>query len=363
MISKLPLPLKILALCVVATVVSGFANAATFRKGVNLSHWLSQFSESRPYAAGWFTEKDIVWIAEHGYDHVRVPIDGRVWIKKDGTLDLEKVKPFDDVLGWARKQGLGVVLDMHFLPGADFNNDSRDTRVFTDAALQAKVADFWRQVAKRYAKEGDDLRFEILNEPVADENKQLNPFNAAMLAAIRESNPTRVVYLTSNKWSKFETVVDLEIPADPNVAITLHFYEPFVFTHQRASWVGASKDMPMIAFPGKVPELKQHLPADHFFLKRVGDTLKVEDEIDAPFAKVAAWAKKNAPGREIYIGEFGAIVFADDASRKAYAEAINAACERNGFTWAVWDYAGGFAVRGKDGKPTAFHEGLGLKKK
>jgi endoglucanase len=348
---------------VLAAITAVTASAATFRQGVNISHWLSQNGGERTYAAGWFTESDVAWIAEQGFDHIRVPVDGRIWIKPDWSLDESKAKPLDEILGWARKNKLGVVLDMHFLPGADFNNDSRDTRAFTDTALQAKLAEFWRTVAKRYATEGSDLRFELINEPVADKNEDVNGFNRAMLAAIRESNPTRVVYITSNRWSSFETLESVEVPADPNVALTLHFYEPFVFTHQRANWVDAPADMPLVAFPGKVPDLSKHVKAGHGFLKASGMELSAEKDIDPRFAKVAAWIAKHAPGREVYIGEFGPIVEADGASRRNYGAAVTAACARHGFTWAVWDYAGSFAVRGKDGKPTSFLEGLGLKKK
>lgn len=347
----------ILPLAPFALAANDPGGGATFKRGVNVSHWLSQNYDKRPYAAPWFTEEDVAWIARQGFDHIRYPIDGRVWLRPDGSLDESKIAPFDRALEWTRAHGLGAVLDMHFLPGASFDPDNEERAAFTDVALQEKVADFWRKVATRFADEGEYLRFEILNEPIAEDNRQLNPFNARMLAAIRESNPTRVVYITSNRYGSFQTVTDLEVPEDPNVAITLHFYEPMVFTHQRASWTRFPDDMPKVEFPGTVPDLSKSVPAEHWGRASSGKELTVA-EIDAAFDRVAAWARTHAPGREFYLGEFGAYDRAPDPSRRAYVAAVVRAAERHGWGWAVWDYQGGFAVRNEKGQPTAILEGL-----
>jgi endoglucanase len=332
----------------------------TFKRGVNISHWLSQNYPERPYAAVWFTDEDIAWIAKQGFDHIRLPVDGRLWRKPDGSLDETKIAPFVRALYWAREQGLGTILDMHFLPGANFDQGNQESAVFTDEALQADVAAFWGKVAERFKTEGDYLRFEILNEPVAKENAQLNSFNVRVLASIRASNPTRIVYLTSNRWSGFGTLNDVILPDDPHIALTLHFYEPFVFTHQRADWVGLPDDMPAVRFPGHVPDLSKKIPADHY-LQQTSDTELTVAQIDAAFATVAIWAGAHLKGRELYVGEFGAYDKADADSRRNYVKAVTAACERHRWSWAVWDYQGGFAIRSPEGNPTAILEGLPLK--
>jgi endoglucanase len=329
----------------------------TFKRGVNISHWLAQHFEQRPYGAPWFDAEDVAWIAAQGFDHIRLPVDGREWLLPDGSLDEPKLAPFERALGWARERGLGLILDMHFLPGASFDPGKEENTAFTDEKTQARVADFWRRVAQRYAREGEYLRFEILNEPVATENKQVNPFNRRMLAAIRESNPTRVVYLTTNRWSTFDTIEDLDVPDDPNIAITLHNYEPFVFTHQQASWGGMPPDMPAVPFPGVVPDLKDKIPRNRGIEKQSGRELSVAD-LDARFAKVAAWAAQHAPNVEFHVGEFGVYRPVDADSKRNWIRAIRHACERHGWGWAVWDYQGGFAVRDRNGNATPILEGL-----
>ena len=341
---------------------SGGDGHFTFKKGVNISHWLSQNFDT-PYGASWFNESDVAWIAQHGFDHVRLAVDIRECLKPDGTLDDAKLKPIHDCIAWAKANGLGLVLDAHFLPGADFNTSGAggDRRVYTNPALEQKVAALWRDLARRFANEGPNVRFEILNEPVADKNEELNPFMAHMLAAIRESNPTRVVYVTSNKWSQFSTVHDVVLPDDPNIALTIHNYEPLVFTHQRASWVGFTDKLPAVSFPGTVPEWKPYLRPefkDHTFPKP-GTALTVA-EVDQAFKKVADWVAKTRPGLEVYVGEFGVYEAADDASKVRWLQTIVHNCEDRGWGWAVWEYEGSFGVRKPKDGATAVLTGLGL---
>lgn len=331
----------------------------TFTRGVNISHWLSQNYGELTYAAPWFGKEDVVWIADQGFDHIRVPVDYRFWLNDDGSLNEEAIVPFDEASQWAHEQGLGVILDMHYLPGANFSGSIKNS-LFTDDETADKAAAFWDKVAARYADEGPWLRFELLNEPVAEHNAQLNPLQAKLLEAVRKTNPTRVVYLTSNRWGSFRTVYDLDLPDDRNIALTLHFYEPFPFTHQSTSWTELKPPMEQVDFPGTVPDLSGYLPASHGWMRYSEGYIDAANSIDPRFEELALWHRENAPGLEIHIGEFGVFQTATPESIRNYCAAVVEASERHGFAWAVWDYRGGFAVRQSDGSPSAAMEGLAL---
>jgi endoglucanase len=332
------------------------AELFTFKRGVNISHWLSQNYGERTYAATWFNKSDMAWIADQGFDHIRIPIDSKYWMTADGGLKVEAMKPFDQACEWAQAHGLGVILDMHYLPGASFTKI--ENALFTDEALIRLSEDFWRNVAARYKNAGAWLRFELINEPVAEKNTQLNPLLHRLLAAVRETNPTRVVYLTTNKWGKFDTVTDLEIPDDPNLALTLHFYEPFPFTHQRTAWTDFKPSMEQVDFPGIVPDISKLLSPGHQWTLLSGTEIDIETSINPKFETLAQWVKENAPNLEIHVGEFGVYEAATDESTENYITGVVAASERHGFGWAVWDYRGGFAIRDTDGNPTAVMRGI-----
>jgi endoglucanase len=328
----------------------------SFKKGVNISHWLSQ-NKPADYGAPWFGEADVDWISKQGFDHIRLPVDFRECLAPDGSLDPAKVKPIEEAIKWSRSRGLGVVLDAHFLPGADFNSHGGDNRAYTDMAVQEKAARVWRQMAEHFAPEGSYLRFEILNEPVALENAQLNPFMHHMLRVIRESNPNRVVYVTSNKWSSFHTVGDVVLPDDPNIALTIHFYEPMIFTHQRAAWAGFKNTLPPVTFPGVTPDITGYTLPDSHVKVKAGEPLTVA-QIDATFASVSAWLAKNAPTIEVYVGEFGVYEPAPADSKRRWIETVRKDAEKRGWGWAVWDYNDSFGVRRHDGSGTPVLEGL-----
>jgi len=358
-----PLSLLRLSLGVLAATVSSWAAAVgsppafTFKRGVNISHWLSQNEGAQTYAAPWFGEADVAWIAAHGFDHLRLPVDVRLCLAPDGSLDEARLRPIADTLRWSRAHGLGVVLDAHFLPGADFNSVGGDRRAYTDPGLLEKNAAIWRALARRFAGEGPWLRFEILNEPVAPENRQLNPFMHRMLAAIRESNPDRVVYVTSNRWSIFSTLPDVELPADAHIALTVHFYEPLIFTHQRAPWVGFTDTLPPVRFPGVAPDVTGHTRPSYSGQTRAGDPLTAA-QIEQAFAGVSAWVAAHAPQIEVYLGEFGVYQAADPDSTRNWISTVRRAAESRGWGWAVWDYNDSFGVRKPNGPGTAVLDGL-----
>jgi hypothetical protein len=60
------------------------------------------------------------------------------------------------------------------------------------------------------------------------------------LAVVRQSNPTRPVIVGPTRWNSITMLPLLKLPADPNLIVTVHFYDPFTFTHQGAGWVNPS---------------------------------------------------------------------------------------------------------------------------
>ena len=57
-------------------------------------------------ASAEFSAADAAWIAEHGFDHVRIPIDGRILIGLEGKLIHELLEPLDQALAWCEMQGI-----------------------------------------------------------------------------------------------------------------------------------------------------------------------------------------------------------------------------------------------------------------
>lgn len=333
---------------------------ATYRRGLNVNHWLGdnfppEILEDAHYGADWFDEEDVGWIAAQGFDHLRIWVSGHQWIDQRGQLVEAALKPFDDLLGWARRHHLGVILLMHSVPGhrASMRFGPAPTDVaspFSDEATRADAAYLWWLVARRYQAVGDGLRFDVLNEPDVEEAELLRGYQRAALAAIRRVSPERVVYLAAREMA-FENAGEVDL-SDPNTMLAVEYYEPSVFTWQLP--IDDDTPFPEVPFPGRVPDLSD-LPDDDPQREASGKLLSVE-QLDR---QIEAFARALPPERT-YVARIGVYHTARDEHARRYIAAVRAALERNGFTWAVYDYHTGCAVRGRDGRPTRIIEGLAL---
>jgi hypothetical protein len=354
---------------------TGQESAAFFRHGVTVNHWLGDNiakTESDPegllYGATWFGEKDVAWIADHGFDHLRVTVNGSKWIDEHGKLIAGNLRPFENLLRWSAKHKVGVVLAMQGLPR--FRSGDRyaeppknESSPFVDADTRARAADLWGKVALRFKPIGDRLRFELIAYPNANDAEGMRSYSNAAIAAIRKLDANRVVYVTTRNM-KPQFANDLVL-SDPHIAVALRMRDPSIFTMQ------IDPALPAIKFPGRVPDLSKLLPENDPLLTFSNTDLTI-DGLEKTIDAFSADAKAAAKGHEIYIADFAAIGFAfdrpgpvpDDESARTYIRTVQRAFERQGFAWAVYDYHTGGAVRGDDGKggPTRIWEGLDLKK-
>ncbi len=350
--------------------------AYTFRHGVVVNHWLGDTlveqtaTDSLLYGAPWFTEEDVEWIAAHGFDHIRVLVGGNFWVttnppngyaNSSGYLDEANIAHFDSLLRWARNHHLGVVLAMHGLPG--YRNGIRyaekpadSASPFTDETTRSDAAYLWWLVAQRYQNVGSQLRFELLSQPGAGSAGEIRQYNSQMLESIRRVDRKRMVYLTTRDM-RVASIDDVQL-SDPNTALVLSFFTPEVFTRQ------FDRSAPKVPFPGRVPDLSKAYGSDSPQARAVNTELTVAAVVQAVDA-LSSSAKAAAHGREVYIGSFGALGFNEASSAETYVRTVRQAFERNGLSWAVYDYFTGGAVRGDwmthqygQGEPTHIHRAL-----
>jgi len=114
---------------------------------------------------------------------------------------------------------------------------------------------------------------------------------------------------------------NLKLPDDDrNLIATVHYYNPFPFTHQGTPWTG-QKDKTGVKWERTEADIKA---------------------MEQDFAKVVRWSKQN--NRPIYIGEFGTYEKADMTSRIAWTIHIARQFEKQGWSWGFWQFADNFAV-------------------
>ena len=330
------------------------ANPAGFviRRGTNLSHWLSQDFGWQPRSQ-WITENDFRFIAQAGFDHVRLPIDEKEMWREDGAQNKEAFDLLLQGIGWARAHNLRVIVDLHTVRTHHFNaaNEGGHNTLFTDPKAQEAFFDLWRQLSAHLRDQPvGAVAYEIMNEPVADDHEQWNRLIASAHAVIRKLEPDRVLIIGSNRWQIPPTLPFLKVPAgDRNIILSTHTYSPFLFTHYTANWVPTKANTGSVRYPGPVVTEKEFK-----VLQKLNKQGELTDFIstardDWGPARIAqefepAIRRARELGLQLYCGEFGCLPTVPRADRLAYYRDIVAVMEENGMAWANWEYKGDFGV-------------------
>lgn len=256
---------------------------------------------------------------EGGFDSVRIPIR---WYEYAADTPPYTIEPeFLDRVEWAVNQAisrkLAVVINMHHY----------DPLYANPRAEKNKFLAMWRQIAERLKDYPNNLVvFEILNEPHGLLTAKLwNEFLMEAYSVIRESNPDRYIMIGSAEWGGVNAMNRLQLPDDDKLIFTVHYYEPFQFTHQGAEWSTG---------------------ADAWCGTRWTGTKLEQYYISGRLDYVAAWAQKQNKVH-VFLGEFGVYkkcALPEDQAR--WVDFIARESEKRGFSWGYWEFNAGFGAHG-----------------
>jgi len=346
------------------------SRVARLRHGINLSHWFAQSGDySKAHLESHTTATDIALIKSMGFDHVRLTIEPAPLFNAEDPSQLndDYLKYLDQALETILARGLAVIVDIH--PSDEFkarlNGNDRQIEAF---------AKFWQALAQHLSTRDPERVFlEIINEPMVEDGYRWLGMQGKLITAIRAGAPRHTIIASGHRWSGLPELLFLIPYSDRNIIYNFHFYEPFAFTHQGATWAGPTvafyKNVPYPSNPENVSKILDpiHDETARNNLRRYGEDRWDAKRIDLEIGKAAAWAAKyHVP---LTCNEFGTFRnFAPAADRAAWIRDMRAALEKYGIGWTMWDYAGGFgAVNKQNGYATPDTEvvkalGLSVKK-
>ena len=392
------------------------ADAAEFsaRRGLNLDQWVTWPQEPSwgepdvldPYPEWrkFVSADDLAALKDAGFDFLRMPVDPAPFLSPRTEAFRERL--FDDVLESARminRAGLKVVVDMHLI-------HSEGPAVGMQKVLGEDLAfetylDVVRRMARTLSREpADKVAFELMNEPGtecdADGAAAWRERQRRLHAAARASATRLTLVLTGGCMSSADGLaqVDPSDYPDENVIWTFHSYDPFLLTHQGATWAGDFiRYVTGLPFPvdsvtrteleAATERVRERIRAEAPASRRddmisyldeqislIDTPEKLDAAMDEPFGTVGAWAARNGIAAErILLGEFGMIrqEYGQDfrvppAARAAYYDEMIARAEKAGFAWSMWSYGGAFGVvdefEGRKAEPDVMEMVRGLKR-
>lgn len=313
-----------------------------FMRGINLGNGLDA-----PTEGAWgvhLSEKHFEVAQAAGLDHVRLPVrfSSRAAATAPYTIDPAFFGRVDWAIEMAQKHHLAIIVDLHH-----YEELMKDPDAHAD-----RFVGMWSQIAERYKNQPASVAFELANEPCDKLTpEKLNPLHARALEVVRKTNPTRIVIVDSYFWAGADYLKKLELPEDPNLVASFHMYQPILLTHQAAPWMPPEFGTPGVVFPGPPDKPAELTPAakatgwvSEWF--RGYETQPIETNPGGPkavfdyFKTVEAYVYSSK--RRVYLGEFGIMDTADEASREAWLSLVRKEAERRKIGWAYWDDGGKF---------------------
>ena len=348
-------------------------------KGINITNWLE---EDKTLFKGEFKfdESDVKLMAENGIKSLRFPIDlDRYATNRDefvndttGTVELK----FDDAnlfgvldsfVEWTGRNNMSIVIDYH-----EYDN-SYNTTTAKKPGYTKMMANVWKHVAAHYAdNEREDIFYELLNEPDMSKGAVSSTIwrQAAQedIDSIRTVDTKHTIIFGDAKWYDISLLAKGQPLADTNVIYAVHTYDPFVFTHQSASWA-ETKTIKNLMFPYD-KEKWSEFSADFGVTKSTVSWVKTavkdyykngnKEAILKLILPAKEWAvKNNVP---VIINEFGAYnLKTDKQSVLNYMTAMKEISDTLQIPLTHWGYTGGFALFESEGtspKGTKLIEGM-----
>ena len=276
-----------------------------------------------------------------GFDTIRIPV---AWMTNathlyegDYTIDADYMDRVEEVVRYARKAGMYVIVNDHWDGGwyGMFGSESAETRALAMEAYKG----MWQQIAERFRDYSDYLIFESANEELGtrfDENSALycsdsvvtylndderyaltNEINQTFVDVVRATggnNATRFLLIAGYGTNIDQTCDDrFQMPKDTAVSklmVSVHYYDPW-------SYCGASSAASATKW-GKVSDYEY---------------------MDQQLAKMT---KFTEAGYGVVIGEYGALPCSDGLKDNtlAYHTAFLDTCTKYNLTNCLWDCSG-----------------------
>ena len=202
-----------------------------------------------------FNEDHFKWMADWGFDFVRLPMNYRLWTVGDDVyrIDESTLEIVDRAIDLGDRYNLHICLSFHNAPGYSVNPQEQPFNLWKDEAALNAFCWHWMLFTKRYKRiPSEKLSFNLVNEPPvpSDDIMTLEDHDRviqAAVASIHEIDPKRQIIIDALSKGN-EPVPGMD---DLPVAQSCRGYLPESISHYLAPWADGGMDYPPPVWPEK----------------------------------------------------------------------------------------------------------------
>ena len=306
-----------------------------------------------------------------GFDHMRLPLDVGPLLQGDAQEQKDILDRLVAVVSAINRHGLAVLVTL-FPPSLHHELPQTYLDGLGGPKFRAYSAVVERVAAALSTVSSGVVALEPMNEPQSQCRVYLGTdwtaYQQNMVERIRRISAQLPLFLTGGCWSDIEGIVtlDSDLIRDRRNFVSVHFYHPFLFTHQGAWWtVPFTKGTIGVPFPASAGSLEETLSLTRARFKSISPTAdfdlvsaqqKAEGEIGKYFSagegsaqieewmnRLADWQRREGVDPEqIVFTEFGAVKQTIDgvevgrASRARWLRDTSSAIGRRGWGWTAY---------------------------
>lgn len=330
----------LLMCCVMIPGLFGMAEAQSpFSRGVNITGWF-QTTGARQVQFSKYTKTDFENIKSLGCDVIRLPVN--LFAMTSGEPDYSVDSLFfhflDQVVDWAEELELYLILDNH----------TTDDLASRNPDLEEVLIRVWQQMASHYKDRSSYILYEIMNEPNGITTAAWSSIQQAAIDAIREVDTTHTLVVGASGYNTYNEMKSLPVYTDQKLIYTFHFYDPFLFTHQGATWptpsLGPLAGIPFPYLADSMPPLPDvfkgtWIESAYNNYDKEGTVARVRELIDI------AVDFRDSRNAIVYCGELGTYIpYCRDTNRTYWYSEVRQYLEANDIAWTMWDYKGDFGL-------------------
>ncbi len=332
--------------CDVSAGIKDKKNTLPRWKGFNLLDLFSPNPPRTPGGGNSTTEDDLKWMADWGFDFVRLPMAYPRYLDFDRSRDITKEEVYkfdekvleevDNLIFMAHKYNLHVSLNLHRGPGYCINAGFHEPyNLWKDKEAQDAFSAHWGMWAERYKSiSPEKLSFDLLNEPayIEDMNDQYakkGPVPGDIYKIVAEGaskaiwavNKKRLIVADGNGGGN-SVIPEIE---DLGIAQSCRGYFPGLVSHYQASWVWKDPSQaPIPVWPGEID-------GKHYGRENLEEFYK-------------PWIELKERGVGVHCGECGCYNKTPHNVFLAWFGDVIDILTNAGIGYALWNFRGDFGI-------------------